>query len=222
MACSSPPGSSRRTALLAGTAAALSACGFADDAETPLPPGPPRGRVVLLRGLANVFSTGMDELEEKLRLADYDASVHNHLDWRDQAGEIIELAQAGRLARPFAVIGHSLGADDGIRLAAQVGQASGVMDLLVTFDPVLVGSVPPGPRHVRNYFQQTGLWGRGVTPGRGFNGILENRPVQSDNHFTIDKDPVLHQEVMALLAATQPGAAPVMIPPPRRRPSARP
>jgi pimeloyl-ACP methyl ester carboxylesterase len=207
------PHLTRRAALI-GLAAAAAACA-SDDNDIPLA-GPPRGRVVLLRGLANVFSTGIDELEETLRRDGYDAAVHNHLDWSAQADAALALARAGRLPRPFAVIGHSLGADDGIRLAARFGQATGMMDVLVTFDPVLVRSVPRGPSLVRNYFQQTDLWGGGrLTAARGFSGVLENRPVRGDNHFTIDKDPALHREVIALLDATHPASPP-------RRPARRP
>lgn len=201
------PGPSRR-GLALGLAGLAAAC--APGAAAPPSPLPRTvlGRVVLLRGLANIFSTGMDELEAKLRAAGYDASVHNHLDWRGQAEEALALARAGRLPRPFAVVGHSLGADDGIRLAARVGQAAGAADLLVTFDPVLVGIVPPGPAFVRNYYQTTGAWGRGLRAGGGFAGVLENRPVPSENHFTIDKDPELHREVTEMLDQSRARLAP--------------
>jgi len=196
------PDPTRRAALL-GLAGTAAACASGDN-ETPIV-GPPRGRVVLLRGLANVFSTGIDELEETLRRDGYDAAVHNHLDWAAQADAALALAREGRLPRPFAVIGHSLGADDAILLAARFGQATGMMDIVVTFDPVLVRSVPRGPALVRNYFQQSDLWGGArLTAARGFTGTLENRPVRGDNHFTIDKDPALHREVIALLDAAHP------------------
>jgi pimeloyl-ACP methyl ester carboxylesterase len=200
------PRITRRAALL-GLAATAAACAGGED-DIPLQ-GPPRGRVVLLRGLANIFSTGMDELEETLRRDGYDAAVHNHTDWTAQAQAALALARQGRLPRPFAVIGHSLGADDGIRLAARFGQATGMMDVLVTFDPILVNSVPRGPALVRNYFQGRDIWGGGrLSAARGFTGVLENRPVPGDNHFTIDKDPTLHREVIALLDATHPASSP--------------
>lgn len=197
------PHPTRRAALI-GLAATAAAC--AGEEDIPLA-GPPRGRVILLRGLANVFSTGIDDLEEALRRDGYDAAAYNHLDWTAQADAALALARTGGLPRPFAVIGHSLGADDGILLAARFGQATGMMDILVTFDPVLVRSVPRGPALVRNYFQQSDLWGgASLTAARGFTGTLENRPVRGDNHFTIDKDPALHREVIALLDATHPVA----------------
>ncbi len=204
------PHTTRRAALL-GLAATATACAGGDN-DIPLA-GPPRGRVVLLRGLANIFSTGIDELEQALRRDGYDAEVFNHLDWTAQADEALRRARAGTLPRPFAVVGHSLGADDAIRFAARFGQATGMMDVVVTFDPVLVRDVPRGPALVRNYFQHSDLWGGGrLIAARGFAGVLENRPVRGDNHFTIDKDPDLHREVIALLDATHPAA------PPRRAP----
>ena len=87
-------------ALLGAGGLALAACG-----ATPAPPlpGPAKGRVVLLRGLINVFSTGMDDLGAKLRGAGYDATVHNHLDWLRLADEAVAhyavhiLLSSGRL-----------------------------------------------------------------------------------------------------------------------------
>jgi pimeloyl-ACP methyl ester carboxylesterase len=189
---------SRRAALFGGAGIALAGCGRRAE---PALAGPPIGRVVLLRGLGNIFSTGMNTLEDKLRRAGFDASSHNHVEWRGQADAVLDLARKHQLPRPFAVIGHSLGADDGIRLASEVGQAAQVADLLVTFDPVMLGSVPAGPAFVRNYYQTSGAWGRGLEAGRGFAGVLENRAVEGDNHFTIDKDPGLHAEVIGLLGA---------------------
>jgi pimeloyl-ACP methyl ester carboxylesterase len=200
----STPNLSRRAALL-GLAATATAC--AGPRDVPLA-GPPRGRVVVLRGLGNMFSTGMDRLEVALRRDGYDAAAYNHTEWAAQADAAVELARKGELPRPFAVVGHSLGSDDGIRLAARVGQATGMMDVLVTFDPVMVRSVPRGPAVVRNYFQKSDIWGGAqLVPDSGFDGRLENRLVDGDNHFTIDKDPALHREVIALLEAARSAVA---------------
>ena len=75
--------------------------------------------------------------------------------------------------------------------------ARGLMD--DGHDPVLVTRVPPGPSRVLNYFQRTDFWGHGLSAERGFAGILENQPLDGENHFTIDKDPDLHREVLDLL-----------------------
>lgn len=161
--------------------------------------GPPRGRVVLLRGLANVFSTGLNELTAQLRALDFDASVHNHTEWDDLSKATLRAARANRLVRPLAVIGHSLGADDAIRIAGALGDAGVASDLLVTFDPTWVTQVPPGPLQVVNYYQAEDRILRVLSAGPGFSGRLENRLVHGVNHVTIDKEPRLHDQVVEML-----------------------
>ena len=75
------------------------------------------------------------------------------------------------------------------------------LDLLVTFDPVLVGYVPPGPRHVLNFFLGNGLWGRPLRPSPGFEGSIENVEAGAAalTHFDIDKSAALHAHVLVAL-----------------------
>lgn len=184
----------RRSALT--TLLALGACG-----SMPLEPlpGPPKGRVLLFRGLANIFSTGLNLLTAQLRRAGWDASVHNHLAWQAEARSIAEAAAAGALARPFAAIGHSLGADAAIGLTGWLAGRGVATDLLVTLDPNYETEVPRGASLVVNFHQEGDASPRLLAPGRGFSGRLENRLVAGVGHFTIDKSPALHREVLALL-----------------------
>uniref|UniRef100_UPI0018DF2080 hypothetical protein n=1 Tax=Roseomonas rosulenta TaxID=2748667 RepID=UPI0018DF2080 len=175
---------------------ALAACG-----TTAVPPldQPPRGRVVVLRGLFNIFSTGMTTLTLTLRQAGYDATVHNHAEWRGLAERTAQVASSGSLKRPLAVIGHSFGADDAIQLSGRLGELGVPVDLLVTFDPAWVLSVPRGPARVLNFHQDRDTFERRLSPGRGFDGRIENRQVQGQSHLSIDKDPALHDQVLAAL-----------------------
>jgi len=161
----------------------------------------PRGQVLLLRGLANVFSTGMDSLGAQLAAVGFRAEVCNHLDWQVQTQQLVAAARNGSVTRPVAVIGHSRGADDAIRLAGAAGAEGLALDLLVTFDPVRVGVVPPGPRHVMNFFLEGGFWGTRLEPAPGFDGSLENIDVAAEGltHFDIDKSVALHARVLAAL-----------------------
>ncbi|GGJ43036.1 hypothetical protein GCM10011320_58230 [Neoroseomonas lacus] len=155
---------------------------------------------MLLRGLMNIFSTGMDSLGAKLHQAGWHATVHNHIAWNELADALHTAAHQVQLCGPLVVVGHSLGGDDAIRLSGNLGTRGVEVDMLVTFDPTLLGAVLPGPRLVVNYFQTTGLWGRQLQPSAGFTGRIENVPVDRGlmaNHFTIDKDPVLHADVLA-------------------------
>lgn len=170
--------------------------------------GPPKGRVVLLRGLANVFSTGLNVLTARLRAAGYDARVHNHVEWPRLAAEILAEERAGRLPHPLVLVGHSLGADDALRMAARLGEQGLAPDLVITFDPTAVRQVPPGPRKVLNFHQEGDTFSRMLGPGDGFAGLVENRPVAGETHLSIEKSARLHAEVLAALEALRAPAPP--------------
>jgi hypothetical protein len=216
----------RRRAALA-LLPALAAC-----APTPVPPlqQAPRGRVVLLRGLLNIFSTGMTTLTLALRQAGFDATVHNHAEWRGLADRIAREALAGTTPRPLAVVGHSFGADDAIQLSGRLGAAGVPVDLLVTFDPSWILAVPRGPKRVLNFHQDRDTYARRLAPGPGFDGRIDNRQVNDESHLSIDKNVVLHAEVLAAMedvamavsrpATTAPAITPDPIPIARAAPRA--
>ncbi|WP_230169617.1 hypothetical protein [Roseomonas sp. CECT 9278] len=193
-----------------------------------------RGRVVVLRGLLNMFSTGMNQLTFMLRGAGYDATVHNHAEWRTLAARTIAAARGDALPRPLAVIGHSFGADDAILLSGRLGAADIPVDLLVTFDPSWVLAVPRGPRRVINFHQDRDTYARRLTPGRGFDGRIDNRQVDGESHLSIDKDIDLHRQVLVALQeigtaappartnAGAPAAAQATAPRPAAQPAALP
>jgi len=188
-----------RRAALAAALATLSACG-----PTRLAPltGPSRGRVIVLRGLLNVFSTGMNVLTAQLRARNFDASVHNYVDWRRLAAEAEDAARDGTLARPFAIIGHSFGADDAVVMANHLGRRNVPVDLLVTFDATAADPIGPGVRHVLNFYQtRDPTFVRTLATAPGFSGTLENRLVTGESHISIDKDTALHTAVIDLLQA---------------------
>jgi hypothetical protein len=184
---------------------ALAACG-----TTAVPPlgQAPRGRVLVLRGLFNIFSTGMTVLTFALRQEGYDATVHNHAEWRALADRTAAAGRENALPRPVAVIGHSFGADDAIQLAGRLGAAGVPVDLLVTFDPAWVLNVPRGPRRVLNFHQDRDTFERRLSPAAGFDGVIENRMVTGESHLSIDKDPGLHRQVVAALADLRGATAP--------------
>ena len=77
----------------------------------------PRAHVYLLRGLMNIFSLGMDTLAEELKRHDIDATVHNYAEWQTLADRAAADYKAGKEA-PIILIGHSLGADAVMEMAA--------------------------------------------------------------------------------------------------------
>lgn len=187
---------SRRAAIAA--LPALASCG-----PTPIAPlpGPPRGRVLLLRGLANVFSTGLNVLTVRLRAAEFDATVHNHVEWRQLAAMTLAEARAGRLPRPLVVIGHSFGADSAMALAGRLGEGGIAVELLVTFDPQWRHEIPRGPRRLVNFYQDNDPIRRIVRPAAEFDGVIENLLVPDESHLSIEKSGTLHAAVLELMEA---------------------
>jgi hypothetical protein len=185
----------RRPALL--LLPALAACGTA---RPPHPAPAARGRVVLFRGLLNLFSTGIDVLAASLRQAGWSATTHNHSAWRGLADRTAAEARDGGLPRPLVVIGHSFGADAAILFTGRLGARGIATDLLVTFDPSWVLAVPRGPRRVLNFHQDRDGYSRRLQPENGFDGTIENRLVNGHSHLSIEKDLALHRLVLDRLA----------------------
>ena len=81
----------------------------------------PRAHVYLLRGLLNIFSLGMDSLAEELKVRDLYATVDSYSDWQTLAEHAAADYKAGKEA-PIILIGHSLGADAVMEMAAYLGR----------------------------------------------------------------------------------------------------
>jgi pimeloyl-ACP methyl ester carboxylesterase len=81
----------------------------------------PRAHVYLLRGLLSIFSLGMDTLAEELKGRDVYATVHSYSEWQTLADQAAADHKAGKEA-PIILIGHSLGADAVMEMAAYLGR----------------------------------------------------------------------------------------------------
>ena len=93
----------------------------------------PRAHVYLLRGLMNIFSLGMDTLAEELNRRGVYATVDNHADWESLADSAAANYKAGKEG-PIILIGHSLGADAVMAMAAYLGRRGVPVALVVPFD----------------------------------------------------------------------------------------
>jgi hypothetical protein len=158
-------------------------------------------QVDLFRGLADIFSRGMDTLTDKLNRQGYSARVYSHTNWQTVARNIA--AQYARGDRDIIVlIGHSLGADATLHIANALARANVPVDLIVTFDGTHAHQVPGNVRHLVNFYQNNGF-GKRISAGPGFTGELNNVDLTADNslsHVTIDKSHRLHAEVIAKIA----------------------
>lgn len=161
---------------------------------------PPHAHVYLLRGLLNIFSLGMDTLAEELKGHDVDATVHSYSDWQTLADRAAADYKAGKEA-PIILIGHSLGADAVMEMAAYLGRKGVPVALVVPFDGTKSFAASDNVGRVLNLTQRDYAYMRG---GPGFHGTLANVDVSSDksiDHINIDKSPRLHTRVVAEVLA---------------------
>ena len=160
----------------------------------------PRAHVYLLRGLRNIFSLGMDTLAEQMKRHGIDATVHNYAEWQTLADRAAANYKAGKEA-PIILIGHSLGADAVMEMAAYLGRKGVPVALVVPFDGTQSFAASDNVARVLNLTQRKYAYMRS---GPGFHGTLANVDVSSDrsiDHITIDKSPRLHARVVAEVLA---------------------
>jgi len=172
-----------------------------------------RAHVYLLRGLMNIFSLGMDTLCEQLNRHGVYATVHGYSDWPSLADRAAVDFKAGKEG-PIILVGHSLGADAVMEMAAYLGRKGIPVALVVPFDGTKSFAASDNVARVLNLTQRDYAYMR---RGPGFHGTLANVDVSSDpsiDHINIDKSPRLHarvvSEVLAVVGghrAATPGAA---------------
>jgi len=171
----------------------------------------PHAHVYLLRGLMNIFSLGMDTLCDQLNKRGVYATVDNHADWQGLADQAAANYKAGKEG-PIILIGHSLGADAVMEMAAYLGRKGIPVALVVPFDGTAAYAASANVARVLNLTQHYYM-----SRGPGFHGSLINVDLRSDpniDHLNIDKSPRLHarviSEVLAIVGtrgASEPSAA---------------
>jgi hypothetical protein len=160
----------------------------------------PRPHVYLLRGLMNIFSLGMDTLAEQLNRQGVYATVHGYGDWQTLADRAAVDYKAGKEG-PIILIGHSLGADAVMEMAAYLGRKGVPVALVVPFDGTQSFAASDNVARVLNLTQRDYAYMR---RGPGFHGTLANVDVSSDpsiDHINIDKSPRLHARVVSEVLA---------------------
>ena len=160
------------------------------------------GEVYLLRGLANVFSTGLDDMNAKFRRRGVNSKVDNHAVWQTWADDIIARNQRNQVSYPIIIMGHSLGANATVQMAHYLGEHGVHVSYAVAFDPTITTEPGPNVDDVVNYYLPNGRKGNNlnvVVAGDGFKGEISNLDVsgiEGMNHFNIEKNPELQVQVM--------------------------
>ena len=159
-----------------------------------------RAHVYLLRGLMNIFSLGMDTLSEQLNRRGVYATVHGYGEWQSLADRAAVDFKAGKEG-PIILIGHSLGADAVMEMAAYLGRKGIPVALVVPFDGTQSFAASDNVARVLNLTQRNYAY---MQRGPGFHGTLANIDVSSDpsiDHINIDKSPRLHARVVSEVLA---------------------
>jgi hypothetical protein len=158
---------------------------------------PSQVQVDLLRGLADIFSRGMDTLAERLNRQGYSARVYSTNGWQSIAHRIADKYSHGQ-RDIIVLIGHSLGANATFDIARYLDRQNIPIELVVTFDATRPQPAPKNVLHFVNFYQQNGF-GEKVVGGPGFQGELTNVDLTADpslSHVTIEKSPRLHMMVI--------------------------
>ena len=153
-------------------------------------------KVYLLRGLTNVLSPGIDQLNEELRHRNIDVTIANHAFSDALAREAIEDCKSGKISS-IVLVGHSLGASAAASMAEQLRQAGLHVALIVTIDPVTKIVVPSNVRLERNYYLSSGV-GVAVERGGHFHGTLQNVDMGKTEygHVSLTTAPVIQNQAM--------------------------
>src|SRR5262249_16318754 len=152
------------------------------------------GHIYLLKGLANVFSTGLDVLDQKLIQQGYSATVHSYLSYDELAAEAASLQKSGN--GPIIIMGHSSGADAAISMPEKIKTFDAPVALVVTFAPPINLVAPSNVSQVINYYFGTVP----VAKGPGFRGTISNVDLSGDadiNHLNVEKIDRLQASVIA-------------------------
>jgi pimeloyl-ACP methyl ester carboxylesterase len=172
-------------------------------------PSQPGAHVYLLRGFANVFSLGLDELATKLRQHGVHTTVDNYLAWPTLAEQAAAEYKTGRV-RAIVLVGHSSGAVAVTSMAARLSEVGVPVKLAIGLDPTSRMTTTGHIDRYINYYIANGF-GDPVDRGQGFSGVLQNVDLEhmaDVSHFNIDKDNRLQGMVIReILAAVEGGAA---------------
>jgi hypothetical protein len=157
------------------------------------------GTVYLIRGLADVFSLGMNKLGDRLRAKGVKATVTSQ-SYDRRITDKIEAAYKRDKAKalPIVIMGHSLGANKALVIASRLAKKGIPVRLVVLFDATHKIPVPTNVEEVLNLYKPSAL-GVSIKGAEGYAGTIDNHDVsdiKGIGHVSIDKSKTLHELVV--------------------------
>jgi hypothetical protein len=162
-----------------------------------------KAQVFVMRGgLGGIFSKGMNQLQSTLE-SQYRIRTESTVWYKANVLSrfIVKNYGSKALPGPIVLAGHSLGANEQIKVAQNLAKKNIPVALLITIDAVSPLEVPPNVKRVLNIYKPSfvpmfsGLRVKAIDPSRT---KIENVDVTSleriaVNHFTIDKNVEVQQ-----------------------------
>ena len=154
------------------------------------------GEVYFLRGLANIFSLGLDVMAKKVTADGVENCVFNHHHWKALVNDVVERNYQKRISEPIIIVGHSLGANVAPQMATSLGNHGIPVAYVVMLDPVEAERVGANIDEVVNYYLPKSKETRVFGTSR-FTGQIENINVSHTgiDHFNIDENPALWNSI---------------------------
>ena len=110
------------------------------------------GEVYLMRGLANIFSLGLDTFGKELSELGIENCVFNHHYWQGLVDDIVERNHNRGVSHPIIIIGHSLGANIAPKMATAIGRFNIPVAYVVMLDPVEHTTVGANVEEILNFY----------------------------------------------------------------------
>lgn len=170
-----------------------------------------QGQVYTMRGLGGVFSRGMNRLEDTL---ENDHSIRTSstiwYKFNNLSDFIIKNHKNNTLQGPIILIGHSLGANEQIKVAKNLARENIAVDLLLTVDAVAPIAVPANVKNVFNIYKPgliPMISGRAPKAADPAQTHIDNYDVTKIknlyvNHITIDKNNRMQKIMLDKVLAT--------------------
>lgn len=154
---------------------------------------PNHNAIVGLRGFGVLASNGLTRYRNHLT----DQSVFVLIDHFDYAAAYTQILRAN--PPKIVLIGHSAGADSAIRLALSLQNQNRPVDLLILLDPTFPKAVPANVRKCVVYYvgsDSSSKRNKVKLAGENSETILIKNAVSHVNHFTIDDDQQIFDEIL--------------------------
>lgn len=161
--------------------------------------------VYVLRGGADIFSTGMDDLAVELTAAGIPTESLNFSHWQELVDTVRTNYQTRKV--PIILVGHSWGANSALLMAQKLRETSTPVALLVFYDATASLVMPPNVNWVLNFRSQAAIGLQvEVTGGYGFHGRIDTIDAMDVDHIQVDKDKRLHKRTIDAIARVMGGA----------------